>query len=145
MFNQKMSGVEPFDEFDLQTIKQNFINQSIDNATDEESKMVEQVRWNLASQNNIYLQKDLIWKCYLEFSFRLNNITAEKLYSKIFFSYSKLPKREIKKTDIKLSEFEEKCKNKDPNVKKSYYNLAKKYRDNQDKLKELNNIKNKYW
>ena len=146
MFNQKMSGVEPFSEFDLQTLKDNFINQDIKNATDEELKMIESVKWNLTTQKSIYLSSEIIWKCYLEYLFRLNNITPEKLYSRIVDSYSKLPKRQTKKVNLsEFEEFEEKCKNKNPDAKNAYHTLAKKYRDNQDKLKELNNIKNKYW
>lgn len=155
LFQMKMNGFVPYDEYDLQTIKLDFINQPFSYATASEKNLIQTVRYALWNQDGIVFDDDTVWKCYLEYSFLTNNITTEKLYSKIFHSYSKLPKRGVKpapapapKPTTKLSEmeeFEQACKNKDADVKKKYHALAQKYRDNQDKLKEVNNIKNIYW
>ena len=151
MFEKKMRGEIPFGEYDLQTLKTDFINEPFGNATPLEEEMVQQVRYALYNQDRIALDYDIIWKCYLEYLFLTDTITAEKLYSKIFLSYKRLPKRGVKpvaKPVVKLSEleeFEQACKNKDVDVKKKYYTLAQKYKENESKFKELNNIKNKYW
>lgn len=155
LFQQKMSGIEPFGDYDLQVIKANFVNQSFRNANSSEKDLVQTVRYALFNQNNIVLDDDTVWRCYLEYSFMTNDITDNKLYSKIIHSYNKLPKGGVKpapvvapKPTVKLSEmeeFEQACKNKDPDVKKKYHALAQKYRDNPDKFKEVNNIKNRYW
>ena len=147
MFKKKMSGETPFGEYDLQTLKTDFINKPFGVATPLEEEMVQQVRYALYNQDRIALDEDIIWKCYLEYLFLTDTITAQKLYSKIFLSYKRLPKRGAKPV-VKLSEleeFEQACKNKDADVKKKYYALAQKYKENEAKFKELNNIKNKYW
>lgn len=151
MFEKKMRGETFFSEYDLQTLKTDFINEPFGNATPLEEEMIQQVRYALYNQDRIALDYDIIWKCYLEYFFLTDTITAEKLYSKIFLSYRRLPKRSVKpvaKPVVKLSEleeFEQVCKNKDVDVKKKYYALAQKYKENEAKFKELNNIKNKYW
>lgn len=151
LLRQKMNGAEPFGEYDLQTLKIDFISEPFGNATASEKDLVQTVRYALWNQDGIVLGDDTVWRCYLEYSFLTNEITAQKLYSKIHHSLRKLPKRGIKVAPepvVKLSEmeeFEQACKNKDADVKKKYHVLAQKYRDNNEKLKEVNNIKNRYW
>ena len=148
-------------EEDLNTIKQLYLNKDYIYATYEEIRVVKET-YNLLVSGNIYLNEKIIYKCYLEvrlspkISLNPQNLTSSYLYNRIIKTYKKLfinpfpptPPTPTPTPTKKLSEFEEFeeiCINDLPNRKKKFYELSQKYRYDESKLKQINNIKNKYW
>jgi hypothetical protein len=156
MMRDKMSSKRQFSDYsDLETIRQHYLNQPITVATKEVLTIVENVRKTLAYQKQIFLSEEVIWKCYLELTLKINkeSIDFQKLGGTIIFTWecfewSKFipPKPKFKnKVEEELFNFEEMCSDlKNPKLKPFFYELSKKYQ-NTDNLRKLNVIKNKFW
>jgi hypothetical protein len=156
MFNDKMSSKRQFSGYsDLETIRQHYLNQPITTATKEVLTIIQDVRKTLAYQKQIFLSEEVIWKCYLEMTLKVNkeSIDFQKLGGTIMstwdcFEWGKpiKPKPKFKnKLEEELFIFEEMCLDlKNPKLKPFFYELSKKYQGSENLVK-LNNIKNKYW